>query len=194
MCVDMATLSNTELRNGVIFKDGNRYYKVINYEHVSSGRGSAVGKVKIKDLESGSVVIQSYKQNEKVESVDTERKSMQYLYLDDSSAYFMDAKNFEQISIPISIIDEVIKYISNGEKVIVLFVDDKPISVEIPKSVELKIVYTELAVKGNTTSNAMKEAKLENGLKISIPLFIKTGDVVKINTETGNYVSRVKQA
>jgi len=169
MRVDMATLSNTDLRNGVIFKDGDKYYKVIKYEHVSSGRGGAVGKVKIKDLKSGSIVIRSYKQNEKVESVDAERKSMQYLYSDDNSSYFMDAKSYEQISLPVSIIDESIKYISNGEKVIVLFVDDKPISIEVPKSVRLKISYTEPAVKGDTTSNAMKEAKLENGLRVHVP-------------------------
>lgn len=190
----MAMLSNTHLRNGVIFKDGSKYYKVIKYEHVTSGRGGAVAKVKVIDLTSGSITIQAYKQNEKVESVDAERKSMQYLYSDELNAYFMDSQTYEQLSVPLSLIGESSKYLANGEKTIVLFVDEKPISVEISKSIELKVAYTEPAVKGNTSSNAMKEAKLDNGLKIQVPLFINTGDIVKINTETGNYVSRSKLA
>ena len=103
----MAVLSNTDLKNGVIFKDGGRLYKVIKYDHVTSGRGGAVAKVRVKDLESGSITVQSYKQNDKVVSVDAERKSMQFLYSDDSSVFLMDTETFEQVTIPLSIVGEL---------------------------------------------------------------------------------------
>lgn len=186
-------LSNTDLRKGVIFQDGGEYFQVLKYDHVVSGRGGAVGKVKVKNLKTGSITIKSYTKNDKVEEVDTARKTMQYLYSDDTSAYFMDSDTYEQISLKKEVVEDEIQYLSDGEKVVMLFIDDEPISVEIPKSVELKINYTEPAVKGNTSTGAMKEAKLENGLKIQVPLFIKSGDVVKINTDTGEYVSRSKQ-
>lgn len=186
-------LSNTDLKKGIIFMDGGEILQVIKYDHVMSGRGGAVGKVKVKNLKTGSITIKSYTQNDKVEEVDTTQKTMQYLYSDDTSAYFMDSDTYEQISLKISAVKDVIGYLSEGEKVIMLLVEDDPISVQIPKSVELEIEYTEPAVKGNTANNAMKEAKMVNGLKVMVPLFIKTGDVVKINTDTGEYVSRAKQ-
>lgn len=185
-------LSNTDLKVGVIFKDGSKLYKVIKYDHVMSGRGGAVGKVRVKDLETGSITVQSYKQNDKVEDVDAERKSMQFLYSDDRFIFLMDSDTFEQVSIPLSVVGDSIKYLANGEKIIVFLIDDKPISLEIPKSIEQKVEYTEPAVKGNTSSGAMKTAKLENGLKVQVPLFINTGDIVKINTDSGAYVSRSK--
>jgi elongation factor P len=186
-------LSNTDLRKGVIFQDGGEYLQVLKYDHVVSGRGGAVGKVKVKNLKTGSITIKSYTQNDKVEEVDTTKKTMQYLYSDDTLSFFMDSQTYEQISLKRDVVEDDIQYLSDGEKVVMLFVEEEPISVEIPKSVELKVEYTEPAVKGNTSSGAMKEAKLVNGLKTQVPLFIKTGDVVKINTDTGDYVSRAKQ-
>ncbi len=186
----MASLSNTDLKSGVVFKDGGVVYTVIKYEHNFRGRGGSVVKVKVRNIKTGATQEKSYRQNEKVDAVDTFKKSVQYLYSDGSNAYFMDNDTFEQIALTLELVGDQIKYLTEGEKAVALFLEGSIISIEIPKSVELKVEYTEPGVKGNTATNAMKKAKLQNGLQVDVPLFVKVGDTVKINTETGAYTSR----
>lgn len=183
-------LSNTDLRRGVVFQDGGEIFVVLNYASSVRGRGSSIVKLKIRNLKTGNVLEKSYRANEKVESVDTQRTNVQYLYSEGESANFMNSETFEQFSIPMEEVGESVKYLNEGEKVIVLLVEGKPVSIEIPKKVEMEIKYTEPAVKGNTATNAMKKAKLQNGLEVDVPLFSKVGDRIKINTDTGEYVSR----
>lgn len=186
----MATLSNTDLRNGTVYEDGGDVYVVIKYSPSTRGRGSSIVRVRVRNLKTGNVLEKTYRDNEKVESADTRRVSVQYLYKDTSNAFFMDGQTYEQFSMPLEAVGDCIEYMKDGEKVIVLYLDDSPISVEIPKSVVLEIKHTEPAVKGNTATNAMKKATLENDLVVDVPLFSKNGDKVKINTDTGTYVSR----
>lgn len=186
----MATLSNTDLRNGTVFKDGNDYFSVIKYEHSFRGRGGGIVRVKVRNLHTGATQEKTYRQNEKVESADTRKSSAQYLYSDGDLAHFMETETFEQFTLPCDAIGEGLKFLKEGEKTLALFLEDKPVSIEIPKVVELKIANTEPGVKGDTANNPTKKAVLENGLNVDVPLFVKPGEVIKVNTDTGTYVSR----
>ncbi len=186
----MATLSNTDLKAGVVFKDLGNIFTVLKYENMARGRGASIVRVRVRNLNTGAVLEKTYRNNETVQSAETHRKSVQYLYKDSMNAFFMDADSFEQLEMPLSTVEDNLKFIKEGEKVVMLYIEEKPVSIEIPKSVILTIQYTEPAVKGNTATNAMKKATLENGLIVDVPLFSKIGDVIKVNTETGTYSSR----
>jgi elongation factor P len=186
----MATLSNTDLRRGVVFEDNGNVYIVTNYSSTVRGRGSSIVKVKVRNVKTGNVQELSYRDNEKVEAVDMSRKTVQYLYTNESRAYFMDTETYEQFSMPVETIEESLQYLSESQKVIALYLEDEPVSIEVPPVVELKVKYTEPAIKGDTATNAMKDAEMENGLSVKVPLFIEKGDQLKINTDSGEYVSR----
>jgi elongation factor P len=186
----MAILSNTDLRNGVVYTDNGDTFIVLKYEHNKQGRGSATVKVKVKNLKTGAITIKSYKAGDKVESAEITRENAQYLYSDSEYGYFMNDETFEQYSIPLSFIEELVCFLKESEKVVVQKLEDNPIMIEIPKKVELEVKYAEPAVAGNTSSGAMKVATLETGLTINVPLFVKTGDIVIVNTELKEYVGR----
>ena len=186
----MAVLSYTDLRNGVVYTDGGETFVVLKYNHNKQGRGSATVKVKVKNLKSGSIIIKSYKSGDKVESADVSRESAQYLYDDGADAYFMNMETFEQYSIDLEKIEDQHGYLKEGQKVIVQKLEGEPIALDLAKKIELVVEYTEPAVSGNTSSGAMKTAKLETGMEINVPLFVETGDTLVINTESKEYVSR----
>lgn len=185
-------LSANELRNGVVFKYEGKTWVVVKYAFVKMGRQSGNVKIKAKDLMSNATVEKGFSLQMKFEEASVERKSAQYLYSDETYGYFMDNETFEQYQLPIDTVQESLNYILEGGKVIIVYLDDKPISIEIPKSVTLKVVYTEPAVKGDSSNNPSKKAKLESGYEINVPLFVNIGDVVKVNTDTGEYSERVK--
>lgn len=147
-------------------------------------------RVKVSNLRTGSVLEKTYRGNEKVESVDTRKSSVVYLYSDSENATFMTAESYEQFSLPVDSLGDSLKFLSEGQKVVALYLEDKPIAIEIPKTVELTVAHTIPGVKGDTANNPTKKATLENGLEIDVPLFTKVGDKVKVNTDTGNYISR----
>jgi elongation factor P len=184
-------LSSNELRNGTVFKYEGKTWVVIKYEFVKMGRGSGTVKVKAKDLVSSSIVEKGFNLNQKFEEATVEKRSAQYLYADDTSANFMDNESYDQFSLKLKDVEDSLAYIVEGGKVVVVYLDENPISLEIPKTVNLKVVYTEPAVKGDTSNNPMKKAKLETGKEIDVPMFIKEGDVLKVNTEEGTYSERV---
>jgi elongation factor P len=184
-------LLSTDLRNGVVFKYEGKSWVVIRYEFVKMGRGSGTVKVKARDLVNNAIVERGFSQNTKFEEASVEKRSGQYLYSDDDFAYFMDNTSFEQIQLPKDGVEESLGYILEGGKVVIVYLDDVAISMEIPKSVNLKVIYSEPAIKGDSSNNPTKMAELESGLKIQVPLFINTGDIVKVNTESGTYSERV---
>jgi len=186
-------LLSTDLRNGVVFKYEGKTWMVIKYEFVKTGRGSGTVKVKAKDLISNSIVERGFSQNTKFEEAFVEKRSAQYLYADEDYAYFMDNESFEQHPLPKDSVEDTLKYVVETGKVVIVYLDGKPITIEIPKSVTLKVVYTEPAVKGDTSNNPMKMAQLESGVEIQVPLFINIGDVIKVNTDSGSYTERVNQ-
>lgn len=182
----------TELRNGVVFKYEGKTWVVVKYAFVKMGRGSGTVKIKAKDLVSGSIVEKGFSQNTKFDEASVEKRSAQYLYSDADYAYFMDNESFEQHQFELEAVEEMLQYVIESGKVIIVYLDEQPITIEIPKSVNLKVVYAEPAVKGDSSNNPMKKAKLESGVEISVPLFVNIGDVVKVNTDTGEYSERVK--
>lgn len=185
-------INATDLKNGKTFVLDDKPYRVIKYTHQKIGRGGANVKLSIRNLETGSLEEKTFNSTIKVDEISTAKKPFQYLYNDGSTVSFMNPKSFEQIAIPISIVKDELQYIKEGEVVDILFWDEKPLSVDIAAKVTLKIKDTPPGVKGNTASNIYKPAVLENGLKLKVPLFIKVGDQVRVDTRTGEYVERAK--
>jgi len=177
----------TQLKNNTVFKIENETYVVVRYEHVTQGRGGATIKVKVRNLRTGGVVEKGFNGNDKVNEADVSKASYQFLYADDASEYYMNMSDFDQITLPLS--DEV-KYLKEGEKVIVVSVDGEPAYIELPKTVDLTVVEADPGVKGNSANNPSKRIKVETGLELQAPMFVKEGDVIKVNTETGEYLSR----
>lgn len=180
----------TDLKSGRVFKENGAPFLVVRYEHVKSARGGAAVKVIAKNLISGSVIEKGYKASDSVEEADVYRKNAQFLYKDTSGYNFMDPESYEQFTIDESTIESEAKYLKEGMSVIVVYFEDKPISIELPNSLIFEVTYTEPGFKGNTVSNVYKDAELENGMKAKVPMFIKIGEKVKIDTRTGEYLSK----
>ncbi len=180
----------SDLKTGKVFKENNAPFLVVKYEHVKSARGGAAVKVIAKNLISGSVLEKGYKAGDSVEEADVYRKNAQYLYKDSAGYNFMDPQSYDQFSIDESTIESEGKYLKDGMNVVVVYFEDKPISIELPNSLVFEVAYTEPGFKGNTVSNVYKDAELDNGMKVKVPMFIKIGEKVKIDTRTGDYLSK----
>lgn len=185
-------IASTSLRAGVTFLANDKPYRVIKYLLVKQGRGGATVRVSVRNLESGGVEEKTYSSNVKVEDISTQKRQLQYLYSDSSTAMFMDPKNFEQIEVPYKTIEDEIKYIKEGQNVNVLFWGEKALGIDIQPKVTLEVVDTPPGVKGNSASNIYKTATLENGGTTKVPLFINNGEKIIVDTRTGDYVERAK--
>lgn len=187
----------TDLKTGVSFLMNGKPYVVIKYAHQKIGRGGATVKLTVRNLATGIQEEKSFSSANKFDEIATQKKKLQYLYQDEDNAIFMDPKTFEQTEISLDILGEDVKYIKDGDEVNVLFWNPpvggqvQALSVEIPPKVELKVVETAPGVKGNSATNIYKPAKLENGVELKVPLFIKTGETIRVDTRTGEYVERV---
>ncbi len=180
----------SDLKNGVAFLDGGKPYKVVKYSHIKMGRGGATVRVMARNLENGELVEKTYDSKNKVDEVSTSKKRMQYLYNDGKNASFMNPMTYEQTEIELDVLGDSILFIKEGSEVDVLYWDDKALSVDIAPKVELEVVDTAPGVKGNSAANIYKPAKLENGLEIKVPLFIKIGDKIRVDTRTSEYIER----
>ena len=176
----------TELRAGTAFQEDGQFFTVLSYEHIKMGRGSANIKVKVKNLKSGAIVDKSYINGAKVQDIQVLKKEMQYLYKDDDAVYFMDPQTYEQISIPLKIVPEHI-YLKEGDSFTISFLNNEPLTVLLPPKMTFKVAETAPGAKGNSATNVFKEAILENGLKTKVPLFINTGEAIRVDTRTGAY-------
>ncbi|MEX2014794.1 MAG: elongation factor P [Candidatus Saccharimonadales bacterium] len=188
----MSNLSITDLKKGTIFQLERVPYKVVDYSQKVLGRGGSIVNVKIKSLIDGKVLAKTFKGADTIQSADVTNSEAQYLYSDTSQLYFMDSGTYETFSVNSKIIGGQADYLIEGQKVVSQIFDGNIINVELPKNVFLEVRYTEDAVKGDTSSSIVKEAELENGTKIKVPAFIKTGDVVNVDTTTGKYRERKK--
>lgn len=182
-------ISVTNLKAGTIFEDQGQIFKVLSYEHIKMGRGSANIRVKVKNIRSGATFEKTFMNGAKVNEVLIANRELQYLYKDIDNAYFMDPKNFDQIAVPLKTIDDHI-YLKNGLNFSVSFLGDEPLSLNLPPKMDFEISETAPGVKGNSATNVFKEAVLENGLKVKVPLFIKVGDKIKVDTRSGVYTQR----
>lgn len=180
----------TELRSGTIFEDQGQLYQVLSYEHIKMGRGSANIKVKVRNIRSGSTTEKSFINGARVNNVSVFKKEMQFLYKDDSFLYFMDQKSFEQTQLTIKKFPDYV-YLKEGEVFVISFLGDEPLSLLLPPKMEFEIAETGPSLRGNSATNIYKDAILKNGLKIKVPLFIDTGDKVRIDTRTNSYSEKV---
>lgn len=185
-------LSITNLRKGTIFQIDGTPYRVVEYSHKVMGRGGASVNVKIKSLIDGKVLTKTFHGNETVETADVANRPMQYLYSDGSKFYFMDPASYEQFELDADAIEGKGGFMKEGDNITAQFFGERIINIELPKNVPLRVEYTENAVRGDTSTAITKDAKLETGITIKVPAFIKTGDLISVNTETGAYRERVK--
>jgi len=181
------------LKKGEFVYYQNEIWQVQKADFYSPGKGSALMKTRIKNLISGKNIEYTYKSAETVETLTVSSVEMQYLYKDKENLYFMDEKSYNQYSVPLSVVGGMANFLKEGEKYYVYLYDEQPLTIRPPMSVTLKVVETEGAVKGDTVTGASKVAKVETGVTVLVPLFVKEGDLISINPETGTYRERVKQ-
>lgn len=186
-------LSITDLKKGTLFQWEGEPYRVVDYKQKVMGRGGSIVNVRIKSLVDGKVLEKTFKGNEQLDSADVTNQNVQYLYNDGTTFYFMNQDTFEQFEVPADLVGDGAGYIKEGDVVQLQFFDGHPINVELPKNVPLKVVYTEDAVKGDTSTAITKNAELETGITIKVPAFIKQGDLISVDTATGAYRERVKE-
>ena len=178
------------LKKGDFILYQNEIWQVQKADFYSPGKGSALMKTRIKNLKSGKNIDYTFKSNEVVQTVEVESIEMQYLYKDKENLHFMDERSYHQYFLPTQSIGETANFLKEGNKYYVYLHDEKPLTIKPPLSVRLKVIETEEAVKGDTVTGAKKPAKLETGVIIQVPLFVKVGETVIINPETGEYVGR----
>ncbi len=182
----------TDLKKGTIFQMDGTPYRVVQYGQKVMGRGGSIVNVKIKSLIDGRVLDKTFKGNENVEPADVTNQKVQYLYNDGSNYFFMNPETYEQFEVRSDIIGDQSGYLKESDNVTIQLFDGQIINVELPKNVYLKVTYTEDVVKGDTTSSITKDAELETGITAKVPAFIKSGDVISVDTESGAYRERKK--
>ena len=182
----------TDLKKGVVCQIDGKPYRVTDYNQKVMGRGGSIVNVKLKNLIDGSVIPKTFKGQDKIERAEVTNKTVQYLYSDGTDFHFMDPQSFEQFQLGSEIVDSAASYLKEGDELSLQFFGDKVINVELPKNLFLEVTYTEDVVKGDTTSSVLKDATVETGLVVKVPAFIKVGDVISIDTQTGEYRERKK--
>lgn len=182
----------SDFRNGLIIKFKNGLYNIVEFQHVKPGKGGAFVRTVLKNLKTGKVIDNTFRSGESIDIVRVERRKYQYLYREGDSLVCMDNETYEQISIPMNVFDESVRFLKESEEVEILFNGSEIITVEVPIFINLKVIETEPGFRGDTATNANKPAKLETGASINVPLFVNEGDLLKVDTRTGSYVERVK--
>jgi elongation factor P len=185
----MAAVS--EFRNGMAILHNGDVWVVSEFQHFNPGNWRAMIRTKLKHAKSGRVVDHTFRMTDKIEEVRLEMKDMQYLYESDDNLYFMDTENYEQTFISSELLGEQTRFLKEGNLCKIMFYEGKAISAELPTFVEFRIVEAEPAVKGDTATSITKGAKIETGASVQVPLFIKEGDRIRIDTRTGKYLERV---
>lgn len=185
-------LSITDLKKGTIFALDGVPYRVVEYGQKVMGRGGSIVNVRIKSLIDGKVLEKTFKGNEQLDYADVGTQNVQYLYSDGATFHFMNEDTFAQFEVPADLVGDGAGYMKEGDHVQLQFFDSRPINVELPKNVPLKVTYAEDVVKGDTANAVTKDATLETGITVRVPAFVKTGDVVSVDTATGAYRERVK--
>ncbi|MDO4759244.1 MAG: elongation factor P [Candidatus Saccharibacteria bacterium] len=182
----------TDLKKNVLITLDGQPFKVVEYSQKVMGRGGSIVNVKVKNLITGALLPKTFKGQEKIEPAEVNTRKVQYLYRDDEKFYFMDPSTFEQYELSSELVGDAKDFMRDGDEMEIQFYNGTAINLTLPKNLWLAVTYTETAVKGDTTSSVMKDATLETGLVIKVPAFIKTGDVVSVDTETYAYRERKK--
>lgn len=182
----------TDLKKGVVCQIDGKPYRVTDYNQKVMGRGGSIVNVKLRNLIDGNIIPKTFKGQDKIERAEVNTKNVQYLYEAGGLYYFMDPESFEQFELSVDTVDTAAGYLKEGDSLGIQFFGDRVINVELPKNLYLEVTYAEDVVKGDTTSSVLKDATLETGLVVKVPSFIKTGDVISVDTTTGEYRERKK--
>lgn len=183
-------IASTQLRPGMIVKFNNDLYSIFSMVHRTPGNLRGFVQVKMRNLRSGSMTEHRFSSEDRVERISLEEQEMEYLYDDGESYYFMNTENFEQMHLQSDLLGDAVNYLTPNMKVTVEFYEGKPMSVELPPTVDLKVIETEPGLKGATVSNVTKPAKLETGLVVQVPPFINEGEKIRVSTSEGTYQER----
>jgi len=184
-------ISTNQFKNGTHIEVDGKIMRIIEFQHVKPGKGGAFVRTKLRRIEDGSVLDKTFRAGEKFRPVRTESRKMQYLYESGDVVVFMDNRTYDQIEIPAELAADALRWVQPNDEVEILLVDERPSEVAVPSSIEAKVVKTEPGLKGDTASGGgSKPATLESGVEIQVPLFINEGEVIKVNTENAEYMSR----
>ena len=183
-------VSTAEFKKGLKIQHDGQPYTIVDFQHVKPGKGGAFVRTKLKHMRQGRVIDNTFRAGEKVELVDFDEKHMQYLYKDERY-HFMDTETYDQISLSPDEVGDARDFLKENTEVDILFIDGSPVTVELPNFMELAIVKTDPGIRGDTASGGSKPAQLETGATIQVPLFLNEGDVVKVDTRSAEYLSRV---
>ncbi len=186
-------VSTAEFKKGLKIQFDGEPYSIVDFQHVKPGKGGAFVRTKLKHMKLGRVIDNTFRAGEKVELVDFDEKRMQYLYRDDRY-HFMDLDTYDQISLSADEVGDARDFLKENIEVEILFINDSPVTVELPNFIELQITQTDPGIRGDTASGGSKPATLETGAVVQVPLFLNQGDVVKVDTRSGEYLGRVAAA
>ena len=184
-------ISTNQFKNGTHIEVDGKVFKVVDFQHVKPGKGGAFVRTKLKRVDDGAVIDKTFRAGEKFRPIRTETRRMQFLYADGSDAHFMDTSSYEQIAIPEESVKDPLRWVPPNQEIDLLYVDERPADVQVPASVELAVTQTDPGVRGDTASGGGdKPATLESGVTVRVPLFVNAGDRVRVDTRSGEYVSR----
>jgi elongation factor P len=184
-------ISTNQFRNGTHIDVDGTIFKILEFQHVKPGKGGAFVRTRLRRASDGAVIDRTFRAGEKFRPVRTEARRMQFLYQDGADAHFMDSETYEQLTIPVGALAEALLWIKESDEVDLLYIDDQPSDLQLPSAIDLAVTETEPGVRGDTASGGgNKPAVLETGAKVQVPLFINIGDVVRVDTRSGEYVSR----
>jgi len=182
----------TDLKKGVVVQLDGKPFRIVEYNQKVMGRGGSIVNVRMKNLIDGSMIPKTFKGQDKIEPAEVSTKTVQYLYADGTTFFFMDPETFEQYELPNDVVDSAASYLKEGDNLSLQFFDSRVINVELPKNLFLEVTYAEDVVKGDTSGAVLKDATVETGLNVRVPAFIKVGDVISVDTTTGEYRERKK--
>lgn len=184
-------ISTNQFRNGTAIRVDGKRFTILFFQHVKPGKGGAFVRTRLRNIDTGAVVEKTFRAGEKLENVRTESRPMTYLYKDGDVFHFMDSDTYDQVPVPDEVVGEASGYVTEGGTVSVLSADGEVVSVEPPAHVDLEVAHTDPGLKGDTATGAVKPATLETGVVVQVPLFVNIGDRVRVDTRSGDYLTRV---
>lgn len=187
----LAVISTNQFKNGAHIEVDGSIYRIMEFQHVKPGKGGAFVRTKLRKVDDGSVQDKTFRAGEKFRPVHTESRKMQYLYESGDAVVFMDSRTYDQIELPGDLVEGAMRWVQPNDEVDVLFVDERPTDVQVASAIDMKVVKTEPGLKGDTASGGgSKPATLESGVEVQVPLFIEEGELIRVDTRSGEYVSR----
>lgn len=179
-----------DLRKGVIFELDGSLMRVLEYSHHKPGRGNAVIRIKARNMRTGSTIEKTFSSGDRVQDVRLDHNMATFLYSDDNFFHFMDVETFEQVAVPNDLVGDYASFLKENMEVKLTFYQEQPLDIELPLTVDLKVVYAEASVRGDTATGVTKKVKTETGAEVSVPMFVSEGDVIRVDTRTGAYITR----